>query len=155
MGNTYTQISIHVVFAVKRRANVIEKQWRDELHKYIAGILENESCVSLAVGGWIDHVHIFFAHPPNKSVSEIVQTVKANSSGWVNKNNFIPGKFEWQSGFGAFSYARSQRDTVIRYIMRQEAHHSKKSFREEYLEMMDKFEVAYDERYLFEFYDKQ
>ena len=141
------------LYAVKGRENILGKEWRDDLHKYIVGIIENEGCKSLAVGGWKDHVHIFFGHPPNKNVSEIVQVVKANSSKWVNKNKFIAGKFEWQSGFSAFSYARSQRDNVTGYIMGHEEHHRIKSFREEYLEMMNKFEVEYEDRYLFEFFD--
>ena len=152
MPNTYTQISIHSVFAVKGRENIITKEWRDDLHRYIAGIVQKEA-KSLAVGGWKDHVHIFFGLPPTKTISDLLQKVKANSSKWINDQGFIKGKFQWQEGYGAFSYAKSQRDTVINYIMQQEEHHKKKSFREEYLEMLEKFEIDYEEKYLFEFYE--
>ncbi len=153
MANTYSQISIHAVFAVKFRENIITKDWRDDLHSYISGILKNDGETPLAVGGWVDHVHIFFGLPTSKSISDVLQTVKANSSKWINEKQFVKGKFQWQNGFGAFSFARSQRDTVINYIMTQEAHHSKKTFKQEYLEMLKKFEVQYDEKYLFEFYE--
>lgn len=152
MPNTYTQISIQAVFAVKGRENIITKNWRDELHKYIAGIIQTEA-KQLAVGGWKDHVHIFFGLPPALSVSDLLQKVKANSSKWINEQKFVPGKFQWQDGYGAFSYSRSQRDAVINYIMQQEKHHRAKTFREEYLEMLSKFEVDYEEKYLFEFYE--
>jgi putative transposase len=152
MGNTYTQISIQAVFAVQDRANFITSEWRDTLHKYIAGIIQKEA-TSLAVGGWKDHVHIFMGLPPALSISDMLQLVKANSSKWINTQKFIKGKFQWQEGYAAFSYSRSQRDAVIKYIMRQEEHHQRKTFREEYLDMLKKFEVDYDEKYLFEFYE--
>jgi putative transposase len=152
MANTYTQLSIQSIFAVKGRENIITVKWRDELHKYIAGIIRKETTL-LAVGGWKDHIHIFFGLPPTIAVSEFVQKVKSNSSKWVNDQNFVKGKFQWQEGYGAFSYSRSQRDEVINYIMRQEEHHKTKSFREEYLGFLEKFEVDYKPEYLFEYYD--
>ena len=152
MANTYTQISIQAVFAVKGRQNIITKNWRDELHKYISGIIKSEA-KPLAVGGWKDHVHIFFGLPPVICISDFMQKVKANSSKWINEKRFVPGKFQWQSGYGAFSYSKSQRDAVINYIMNQEEHHRTKTFREEYIEMLQKFEIEYDEKYLFEFYE--
>ncbi len=152
MANTYTQISIQAVFAVQNRENFITRDWRDDLHKYIAGIIQKEA-KSLAVGGWRDHVHIFFGLPPASNISGLVQTVKANSSKWINEQNLVKGKFQWQEGFAAFSYSKSQRDAVIKYIMNQEKHHGKKSFKEEYIEMLTKFEVEYNEKYLFEFYE--
>jgi len=151
MANTYTQISIQAVFAVQNRENFITQEWRDTLHRYIAGIIQNEA-KSLAVGGWKDHVHIFFGLPPALSISDLVQTVKANSSKWINEQGFVKGKFQWQEGFGAFSYGKSQRDSVIKYIMNQEKHHEKKSFKTEYLDILQKFEVEYNEKYLFAFY---
>ncbi|MBA2582327.1 MAG: IS200/IS605 family transposase [Bacteroidetes bacterium] len=151
MANTYSQISIQAVFAVKGRENIITKEWRDELHRYISGIIQTEA-KSLAVGGWQDHVHIFFGLPPALSVSQLLQKVKANSSKWINDKKFIKGKFQWQEGYGAFSYSRSQRNAVINYIMKQEEHHKKKSFKEEYLEMLNNFEIEHEEKYLFEFY---
>lgn len=153
MANTYSQISVHVVFAVKNRENIILKEWRDDLHKYIAGIIKNEGAASLAVGGWKDHVHIFFGMPVTARISDLIAAVKANSSRWINEKKFVKGKFEWQSGYGAFSHSKSQRDAVIKYIMGQEAHHSGVTFREEYVKMLHDFEVEYDEKYLFEFYE--
>lgn len=152
MANTYTQISIQAVFAVKGRQNIITKNWRDDLHRYISGIIKSYA-KPLAVGGWKDHVHIFFGLPPVITVSELLQKVKANSSKWINEQNYVPGKFQWQTGYGAFSYSKSQRDAVINYVIKQEEHHKKKTFKEEYLEMLQKFEIEYDDKYLFEFYD--
>lgn len=154
MANTYSQISVHAVFAVKYRQNFITREWRDRLHGYIAGIITQEGAKSLAVGGWLDHVHIFFGMPVTMRISDMMSVVKANSSRWVNENRLIQGRFEWQGGYGAFSYAKSQRDVVIRYIMNQEEHHRERSFREEYYKMLSDFDVAYEDRYLFEFYDE-
>jgi putative transposase len=153
MANTYSQISIHAVFVVKHRQNIITKEWRDDLHKYITGIITNLGGKSLAVGGWKDHVHIFFGLPVNTSISDFMRIIKANSSKWINEQQFVKGKFQWQEGYGAFSYAKSQRNNVINYIMNQEEHHRKKTFKEEYTEMLDEFEVVYDPHYLFEFFD--
>ena len=154
MPNTYTQITIHAVFAVKGRANIITKGWRDELHSYVTGIIQSEKNVkSLAVGGWKDHFHILIGLPPTLAVSDLLQKVKQNSSKWINEKKFTLGKFQWQEGFGAFSHSRSQRNNVINYIMNQEEHHKNITFREEYLDMLKKFDVDYDEKYVFEFYE--
>jgi REP element-mobilizing transposase RayT len=153
MANTYSQISIHCVFAVKGRENFILKPWRDELHKYITGIIKEEGSKSLSVGGWKDHVHIFFGMPVTCRIADLLGTVKANSSRWINERKFVNGKFQWQSGYGAFSHSKSQRDGVIKYIMCQEVHHGTVTFKEEYLKMLHDFEVEYDGKYLFEFYD--
>ena len=153
MANTYSQITIHSVFAVKHRENFILKPWRDNLHAYISGIITSKEAKSLAVGGWKDHVHILFGMPVTTSISDFMSTVKANSSKWINEQGFIKSKFEWQSGYGAFSYSKSQRDVVIKYIMNQEEHHKTKTFKEEYLKMLSDFEVEYDDQYLFDFYD--
>lgn len=153
MANTYTQISIHAVFAVQGRENIITEDWRDNLHRYIAGIIKAEGAKSLAVGGWKDHVHIFYGLQPALSISDLMRIVKGNSSKWINENNFVKGKFNWQAGFGAFSYSKSQRDNVINYIMKQEEHHMSKTFREEYLEILNNFDVDYEQKYLFEFYE--
>ena len=153
MANTYSQLSIHCVFAVKHRENFILKEWRDDLHKYISGIIKAEGAKSLAVGGWKDHVHIFFGMPVTTRLSDFMSAVKANSSKWLNEQQFIKGKFQWQAGYGAFSHSKSQRDIVINYIMNQEAHHDIKSFKDEYLKMLSDFDVEYDDKYLFEFYD--
>lgn len=152
MANTYTQISIQAVFTVKGRENFIINPWRDSLHQYIAGIVRTEA-TTLAVGGWKDHVHIFFGLPPTLSISDLLQKVKANSSRWINEQKLVKGKFQWQEGYGAFSYSRSQRDAVINYVMNQEQHHKINTFQKEYLDMLNKFEIVYEPKYLFEFYE--
>jgi REP element-mobilizing transposase RayT len=141
------------VFAVKGRENILNVNFRDELFKYMYGILKNDNVFPLAIGGWTDHVHVFFELPPDIKISDIMRMVKATSSKWINENKFVRGKFQWQEGYGAFSYARSQRDTVIKYIMNQKEHHRRRTFKEEYLELLKKFEVEYNEKYIFEFYD--
>ena len=153
MANTYTQINIHTIFSVKGRENIISNDFRDGLFKYISGILNNNKQFSIAVNGYKDHVHLFFEMHPTISLSEIMRVVKANSSKWINDNRFVKGKFAWQEGYGAFSYSRSQRDEVVKYIINQEKHHRGKTFREEYLQLLQKFEVKFDNHYVFEFYD--
>ncbi len=153
MANTYSQINIHCVFAVKGRENIITKIFRDELHKYMSGILRNDNAYPLAVGGWKDHVHVFFELNPNLKIADIMRMLKSTSSKWINDNKMVKGRFHWQEGYGAFSYSRSQRNDVINYIMKQEEHHNKKTFREEYLELLKKFEIEFKDEYLFEFYE--
>lgn len=153
MANTYTQINIHSVFSVKGRQNIITRNFRDQLHAYIAGIVNNCGNYSLAVNGYKDHVHAFFELNPSRALSDVIRDVKANSSKWINDNRFVLGHFSWQEGYGAFSYSRSQRDSVIKYIMEQEKHHAGKSFREEYLDLLRKFEIPFEDNYVFEFYD--
>ena len=153
MANTYSQLNIHCVFAVKGRENFITKDFRDELHRYISGILKNDGSYSLAVGGWTDHVHVFFELSPTMAVSDQMRMLKATSSKWINDNKLVKGKFQWQEGYGAFSYSRSQRNSVIQYITRQELHHKKKTFREEYMELLNKFEIPFEDKYIFEFYE--
>jgi putative transposase len=153
MANTYTQINIHAIFSVKGRENIITRNFRDRLHPYIAGIVNKIGNYSLAVNGYKDHVHVFFELKPSLALSDVIRDVKANSSKWINDNRFVLGHFSWQGGYGAFSYSRSQRDHVIKYIMEQEKHHAGKSFREEYLELLRKFEIPFEDNYVFEFYD--
>ncbi len=153
MANIYTQLNIHCVFSVKGRINLLTDDFRDDLFKYIQGILKNNHIFPLAVDGWRDHVHIFFELNPEVSVSKIMQVVKSNSSKWINENRFVAGRFEWQAGYSAFTYARSQRDTVIKYILNQKEHHRTTTFREEYLKILEKFEIEYNPKYIFEFYD--
>lgn len=152
MANTYTQLNVHAVFSVKGRGNFISKKWCDELFRYIAGTLTETNNYSLAVGGYRDHVHIFFELCPSTSISDVLRNVKAKSSKWVNTRNFIAGKFEWQAGYGAFTYSRSQRSKVINYIMNQEEHHKQRAFKEEYLELLKNNDIKYDDAYIFEFY---
>lgn len=153
MANTFTQINMHVVFSVKGRENMLHSKIRPVIFKYISGILTNHNQFSLAVNGNKDHVHIFFEMHPTTSLSDIVRIVKSNSSKWINENKMIPGKFSWQEGYGGFSYSRSQRNNVIQYIMKQEEHHKKKTFKEEYLELLKAFEIDFNEQYNFEFYE--
>ncbi len=153
MANTYIQINIHAIFSVKGRENIITRNYRDRLHQYIAGIINNTKNYSLAVNGYKDHIHIFFELNPVNSLSDVMRDIKANSSKWINDNRFVLGHFSWQEGYGAFSYSRLQRDDVIKYIMEQEKHHAGKSFREEYLALLQKFEIPFEDNYVFEFYD--
>lgn len=153
MANTYSQINIHCVFAVKGRENIITRNFRDELHRYMSGILKNDDVFPLAVGGWKDHVHVFFELKPDLKISDLMRMLKATSSKWINDNRLVLGKFQWQEGYGVFSYSRSQRNNVINYIMKQEEHHKKRTFREEYLDLLKNFEVEYKEEYVFEFYE--
>lgn len=151
MANTFTQVYIQIVFTVKGRQNLIHKKWKDELYKYICGIVNAKQQKVYAIGGVADHIHILVSIKPNTSISELVRGIKANSSKWINEKGLVLGKFQWQGGFGAFSYAQSQLDTVIKYINNQEKHHKVKTFRDEYTEFLEKFEIDYDEKYLFKF----
>jgi REP element-mobilizing transposase RayT len=149
MANTYTQIHLQVIFAVKYRAGLIQKEWKDELYKYITSIIQAKDHKLLAINGMPDHLHVFFGMRPIQSLSDLIQDVKQDSSKWINKKNFLKSRFEWQQGFGAFSYSKSQASQVIGYVQNQEAHHRKISFLEEYKTFLEKFEVAYDDRYIF------
>jgi len=153
MANTYTQLTIHIVFAVKHRENLIKNEFREELYKYIAGVIGNKKHKLLAINGVSDHIHILVGLDPFIALSDLVRDIKNNSSKFINDKKWIKGKFQWQEGFGAFSYARSQRPDVISFIQNQEEHHRKESFRDEYLKILRKFEVDYDERYVFDFFE--
>ena len=146
MANTFTQIHIHSVFAVRNRQSLIQNTWKSELFKYITGILTQNGHKLLAINGMPDHIHLLFGFRPEQSLSDIMQKVKRSSSLWINKNKFVHGHFSWQEGFAAFSYSRSQLKDVIRYVENQELHHQKKSFSEEYRELMRLFEISFDER---------
>lgn len=149
MPNTYTQIHIQVIFAVKKRTGVIQKGWKDELYKYITGIIQTNDHKLLAINGMPYHLHVFFGMRPTQSLSDLMQDIKGSSSKWINEKNFIKEKFEWQEGYGAFSYSKSQASRVIAYVQNQEEHHRKITFLEEYKKFLEKFEVDYDERYIF------
>jgi len=149
MGNTYTQIHIQSVFTVQNRNCVIRKKWRDELYKYITSIIQSNGHKVLAINGMPDHLHVFFGMRPSQSLSGLMKDVKADSSKWINERGFVRGKFSWQEGYGAFSYSKSHVNKVIDYIRNQEEHHHKKTFIEEYTELLKKFEVDYDEQYVF------
>jgi len=149
MANTYTQIHIHAVFAVQNRKYQIHQTWKDELYKYITGIVRNNGHKPLAINGMPDHVHILFGMRPVQSLSDLMQDIKGDSSKWINSKNFTNEKFSWQEGYGAFSYSKSQVPNVIKYIEEQEMHHGKKTFLEEYKEFLGAFEIDFDERYIF------
>ena len=150
MANTYTQIFIHAVFVVKGRQNLIPNSKKDELFKYIAGIITEKGHKLFIVNGMSDHVHILIGYNPIEALSVLMKEVKRCSSIFINTNKWLKGKFEWQSGYGGFSYSKSQIDKVYKYIENQEEHHKKRTFREEYIELLKKFEVDYDEKYIFE-----
>lgn len=150
MANTYSQILIQAVFAVQSRDSLIQVEWKEELFKYIGGIFRNQNQKLLAIGGIADHIHILFGLRPSVAISDLLRDVKANSSQFINESRFTKRKFHWQEGFGAFSYSRSQLDAVVKYVLNQEKHHAKRSFREEYVGLLDRFEVEYEDRYLFD-----
>lgn len=149
MANTYTQIHIQCVMAVRFRNAVIHSSWKERLHQYITGIVQNYDHKMLCINSMPDHLHMFFGFRPHQSLSDLMMIVKGESSEWINNQKFTPSRFRWQEGYGAFSYARSQVKAVPTYIQNQEAHHKKKTFLEEYKNMLDKFEIDYDERYIF------
>lgn len=155
MANTFTQIYIQVVFAVKGRQSLLQREKKEELHKYITGIVRNCKQKLIRINSVSDHVHILIGLKPDIALSDLVRDIKANSSRFINDKKWIRGKFNWQEGFGAFSYSQSHLDRVIRYIDRQEEHHRKKSFKEEYLSLLEKFSVEYDSRYVFEWIDEE
>jgi len=153
MANTYTQLDIQLVFAVKGRQSLIQKSWKDELYRYITGIVQNHGHKMLRINGMPDHLHIYLGYHPTQLIPDLVEEIKTSSNSYIKQKHFCQFKFSWQTGYGAFSYGRSQRDAVIKYVDNQEHHHRKKAFREEYLEMLRKFEVQYQEEYLFDFLD--
>jgi REP element-mobilizing transposase RayT len=153
MPNTYQQIYIHIVFAVKFRENLIAPVNREELHKYITGIVTNKGQKMLAVFCMPDHAHIFISMNPNVSISDIVRDIKANSSRFINEQGWVKGKFRWQEGFGAFSHSKSNVPVVADYVMNQEAHHAKMKFKNEFIDLLNEHGVEYDERYLFDWID--
>jgi len=149
MANTYTQIYIQIVFAVENRISLITDQWREQLHKYITGIIQNHSHKLIAINSMADHIHIFIGMKPIQALSDLLQDIKEYSSKWINANKFVMGHFNWQAGYGAFSYSHSHIDSVVKYIQNQKRHHQKKTFKQEYIEFLDKFHVEYDDRYIF------
>jgi putative transposase len=154
MANTYTQIYIHVVFCVQDRYCLISKTWKDELFKYITGIIQNNGHKLIAINGMADHLHIFIGMKPSQSLSDLMQDIKGDSSKWINGKGFLRGRFSWQEGFGAFSNSASQIDNVVKYIKNQEIHHMKKKFIDEYKDILKKFNIDFDDRYLFKTVDQ-
>jgi putative transposase len=153
MANTYSQIYIQIVFAVLRRQNFIKEHFREELQKYISGIISKKKQKLYAIYCMPDHTHIFASLKPDISISDLTRDIKANSSSFIKEKKFVNSLFSWQEGFGAFSYSKSQANKVVNYILNQPEHHKKITFRKEYLDFLNKFEIEYNEKYLFEFYD--
>lgn len=148
MANTYTQIHIHFVFAVKYRVALINSLWKEELHRYMTTLIQQHDHKLLQINSMPDHIHILVGHRPIEAISDLVQHVKSESTKWIKAKGFAPS-FAWQEGFGAFSYSRSHISNVIRYIQNQEAHHKKETFLNEYHRLLTSFEIGYDERYIF------
>ena len=151
MANTFSQIYIQTVFAVSNRQSLIKPGFKEDLFKYISGIVRNQGQKLISINGMPDHVHILIGLRPAMALADLVQEIKADSSNFVNKEKLVHGRFSWQEGYGAFSYGHSQLDTIIRYIQNQEKHHSRRSFRDEYLTLLRKFDIAFKEKYVFEF----
>jgi putative transposase len=150
MANTYTRIYIHIVFAVKYRHALIESAWKERLHKYITGIVQNRGHKLIAINTMPNHGHIFIGMKPDAALSDLIRDIKRDSTNFVNNEIRLNGKFSWQEGFGAFSYSHSQIDSVVKYIFNQEEHHCVKTFREEYESMLKDYEIEHDSRYIFE-----
>ena len=154
MANTYSNIYIQVVFAVKYREHLLQKPWRDDVFKYMAGIIKSKNQKPIIVNGVTDHVHLFIGLSPSVCLSDLIRDVKNNSTNYITSNKLVKGRFRWQEGFGAFSYSHSHIENVYRYILNQEEHHRQKKFRDEYLKLLQAFEIEYDMKYLFEWIDK-
>lgn len=149
MANTYTQIHIQFVFAVKYRAAMIHQPWQERLHQYITGIFQSNKHKVLQVNSMPDHIHILTGFRPHQSISGIMQNIKSESSKWIKEQRLTSFPFAWQDGYGAFSYRKSDVPDIIRYIQNQQTHHKKKTFLEEYTELLEEFGIEYDEKYLF------
>lgn len=150
MAGTFSQIYIQVVFAVKGRDNIISPNWKGILNKYISGIVSSKEQKSIIINGTKDHIHAFIGLKPVMSLADLVRDMKNNSSDFINDNKFVKGRFSWQNGYGAFSYSHSHISSVYNYIKNQEEHHNKKTFREEYLSLLKRFEIPFEEKYLFD-----
>lgn len=148
MANTFTQIYLHLVFAVQNRMSLIQPDWKEELYKYITGIVQNNGHKLITINGIPNHLHIAVGYKPHQLIPELMQDIKGYSSKWINEKRFVRGKFNWQSGYGAFSFSSSHMDRVVKYIQNQEKHHKRKTFQDEYKELMDKYDIRYDERYI-------
>ena len=152
MADTFSQISIHIVFAVKKREALINHTWENRLYRYITGIVQERKHKMLAINGMPDHIHIFIGMDPAESLSSLVREVKKASTRYINQKGFVPGKFAWQTGYGAFSYSRSQRPRVCRYIENQKQHHRKRNFEQEYRKMLDDYDIEIGRKEVFDFF---
>lgn len=153
MANTFSQIYIQTVFAVSNRESLIKPAFKEEVYKYIAWIVRNQGKKLIAINGIADHIHILIGLKPSMALADLMRDIKADSSNFINKRKLVHGRFSWQDGYGAFSYGHSQLDTVIHYIQNQEKHHKRRTFKHEYLALLRKFDIAFDEKYVFNFID--
>ena len=151
VANTFSRIYIQTVFAVSSRQSLIRPEFKEDLYKYVSGIVTNQGHKLIAINGVTDHVHILIGLKPAMALADLVREIKADSTNFVNKNKWVHGRFSWQEGYGAFSYGHSQLDTIIRYIQNQEKHHKRSSFRKEYLTLLRRFDIAFEAKYVFEF----
>ncbi len=149
MANTYTQLYVQCVFATKYRKAALHAEWDERLRMYISAIVKNNGHKLIAINNMPDHLHLFIGLNPNQSISEIMRIVKGDSSEWVNEKRLTQVKFQWQQGYGAFTYSKSQVDAVVKYVANQQEHHKRITFLDEYVEMLQKFAVEYDEKYIF------
>lgn len=153
MPNTYSQIYLHFVFTVKYREALIPGSHKEELHKYITALVQNRDAKMLAVHCMPDHIHLFIGYKPTINIPDFVNQIKVESTRFITESKWVTGKFNWQTGYGVFSYSHSQIDRVIKYIRNQETHHKHKSFKEEYTGLLKRFDVRTESRYLFHFFD--
>ena len=153
MANTYTQIYLQLVFAVKGRQSLIRDDFREELHKYITGIIQNRKQKLIAINSMPDHIHILIGFGTTITIADLIHDIKIASTEFIKSNHWLD-KFCWQNGYGAFSYSRSHIDAVIKYIINQQNHHKQKTFKEEYIEFLEKFQIEYKDKYLFEWIDE-
>jgi REP-associated tyrosine transposase len=151
MANTFSQIYIQTVFAVCERQSLIKPAFKEDLYKYITGIVRNQGQKLISINGMPDHIHILIGLRPSIALADLVREIKADSTNFINENKWVHGRFNWQEGYGAFSYGHSQLNTIIRYIQNQEKHHARKSFKDEYMTLLRKFDIAFEEKYAFEF----
>lgn len=148
--STYSQIYIQIVFAVQGRQSLIHDNWEVRLHKYITGIVQQKGQKMICINGVTDHIHLLIGMKPSCSLSDLVREIKKSSNEFINQSKFTKLRFKWQEGFGAFSYSHSQLNQVADYIINQKEHHKKKTFKEEYVEFLEKFNIEYNDQYLFE-----
>jgi REP element-mobilizing transposase RayT len=148
MANTFTQIYLHLVFAVQNRISLINPEWKAELYKYITGIVQNNGHKLISINGVSNHLHIAVGYKPHQLIPDFLQDIKGYSSRWINKRKFTGAKFTWQEGYGAFSFSHSQIDRVVKYINSQEQHHKKETFREKYIQLLKKYDIPFDEKYI-------
>ena len=153
MANTFSQIYIQTVFAVSERQSLIRPEFKEQLYKYITGIVRNHGQKLIAINGMADHVHVLIGLKPAMALADLVREMKADSTNFINQRKLVHGRFNWQEGYGAFSYGHSQLDRIIHYIQGQERHHQKQSFKNEYMALLRKFDIAFDDKYVFKFID--